>query len=159
MDSLAHRVKQRRLELKLTQKELAKLSKLKQSDISKIEADRIQEPKKILELSHALRCDPDWLKTGLGASTPDVPSTPPHIVSEHTPEWGSTRERVQMALDVLETELTRLGLNGRERIAPLFESFARAPGAVIKQDISAVLEGTASDKSLQIDQVQLHKAR
>lgn len=47
---------------------------------------------------------------------------------------------ISSALDTIEKFLVRLDMSGRERIAPLFESFARSPGAVIKKDIAMLLE-------------------
>jgi hypothetical protein len=43
------------------------------------------------------------------------------------------------ALDTLAAGLSDLDMEGRERIAPMFESFARSPGPVSIQDILAVL--------------------
>jgi hypothetical protein len=43
------------------------------------------------------------------------------------------------ALDTLAAGLSELDMAGRERIAPMFESFARSPGPVSIQDILAVL--------------------
>lgn len=66
MDTLAKRVKARRLELKLTQPELAELSGLKQPDISKIERGIIQKTTGMIGLARGLRCNPTWLDTGDG---------------------------------------------------------------------------------------------
>lgn len=66
MDSLAKRVLARRQHLKLTQTSLAKLSGLKQPDISKIELGTIKKTTELLGLAHALQCNPDWLKSGKG---------------------------------------------------------------------------------------------
>ncbi|MGV0960130.1 MAG: hypothetical protein ACOYB1_09865 [Limnohabitans sp.] len=54
---------------------------------------------------------------------------------------------ISSALDALEKRLIKLDMQGRERIAPLFESFARSPGAVIKADIGSLLEGRDTVKS------------
>jgi hypothetical protein len=43
------------------------------------------------------------------------------------------------ALDTLAAGLSELDMAGRERIAPMFESFARSPGPVSVQDILEVL--------------------
>lgn len=66
MDSLADRVKSRRAALGLTQGQVVKIAGLKQPDLSKIEKGAIQEPKKLLGLAKALRCNPEWLATGKG---------------------------------------------------------------------------------------------
>lgn len=69
MESLAKRVKTRRLELGLSQTQVADLAGLKQPDISKIELGLIQKTTEILGLSRALQCNPDWLATGDGEKT------------------------------------------------------------------------------------------
>lgn len=51
------------------------------------------------------------------------------------------------ALNVLEKALVNLGMAGRERVAPMFESFARSPGTVIKTDIAMLLENPDHSKS------------
>ena len=66
MENLAKRVKARRLELGLTQTDVAKKSGLKQADVSKIELGMIQKTTALLGLSRALQCNPDWLDTGNG---------------------------------------------------------------------------------------------
>lgn len=73
MDTLAKRVKFGRKRLSLSQDDLAKLSGLKQSDISKIETGKIQKTTGIAALAHALQCNPYWLDT-----------------NEGYPAWGST---------------------------------------------------------------------
>lgn len=45
----------------------------------------------------------------------------------------------KVALDTLAEGLSELDMAGRERIAPMFESFARSPGPVSIQDILTVL--------------------
>lgn len=53
------------------------------------------------------------------------------------------------ALDTLAAGLSDLDMQGRERIAPMFESFARSPGPVSIQDILAVLRlNRKSDEDL-----------
>lgn len=66
MDSLADRVKKRRADLGLTQADVVKVAGIKQPDLSKIERGDIKEPKKMLGLAKALRCNPDWLASGKG---------------------------------------------------------------------------------------------
>lgn len=52
------------------------------------------------------------------------------------------------ALETLANALSELDMVGRERIAPMFESFARSPGPVSIQDILAVLRiNRKSDES------------
>lgn len=64
MTSLAIRAKARRLELTLTQGEVARRSGLKQPDISKIELGLIAETTKIVGLARALQCRAEWLTDG-----------------------------------------------------------------------------------------------
>lgn len=66
MDNFAKRVKARRKKLGLSQAEVATLSGLKQPDVSKIELGQINQTTQILGLAKALKCNPDWLKTGEG---------------------------------------------------------------------------------------------
>lgn len=73
-DTLAKRVKGRRLALKLSQEQLAEFSDLGQSDISKIERGDSQQTAKIAQLARALRCDPLWLATGVGDHRPAADS-------------------------------------------------------------------------------------
>jgi transcriptional regulator with XRE-family HTH domain len=70
METFAKRVKDRRLELDLTQAQIAERSGIKQSDISKIENGKILQPAGILGLARALQCSPDWLATGEGEMIP-----------------------------------------------------------------------------------------
>ena len=146
MESFAERVKNRRTALGLTQHDVAKISGLKQSDVSKIEHGRVNETTKVLGLARALRCDPDWLATGKGHLLP-TPKTQVAVAqdSDAPPLYRSLE--LNQALDLIETHLTQLDMAGRERLAPLFESFARSPGAVIKADISALLACADPNKS------------
>jgi DNA-binding XRE family transcriptional regulator len=67
MDTLAKRAKAARLRIAMRQEDLAKLSGVKQSDISKIENGRILKTTSVVPLARALGCDPDWLATGEGS--------------------------------------------------------------------------------------------
>lgn len=61
MDNFAIRVRNRRKELGLNQTQLAEMSGLQQSDVSKIESGRVQRTASIVELAKALQCPPEWL--------------------------------------------------------------------------------------------------
>jgi hypothetical protein len=61
------------------------------------------------------------------------------------------------ALDTLAAGLSELDMAGRERIAPMFESFARSPGTVIKADIHTLLESQAAHKSPAAEKAALQK--
>lgn len=73
-EDLASRLKATREEQKLTQVQLAELSGVSQSDISKIERRATREPVGVLALAKALGCSPYWLKSGIGekSQSPNV---------------------------------------------------------------------------------------
>lgn len=62
--NLSDRVKQRRLELGMTQTELAEMIGTTQQGIVSIESGRTKRPRNLLELSKALQTDPNWLMNG-----------------------------------------------------------------------------------------------
>lgn len=65
---LADRIKQRRLELGLTQTELAELAGTTQQGIVSVESGRTKRPRQLHELAKALNCDPEYLLNGKEAS-------------------------------------------------------------------------------------------
>lgn len=75
-----------------------------------------------------------------------------HIASDSIADWAPESSKIMQALGVLETALCRLDLHGRERAAPLFESFARSPGTIVKNDIASLLENPESIKSYELAQ-------
>jgi transcriptional regulator with XRE-family HTH domain len=66
MSTFAKRAKERRIELDLTQGQVAARSGLNQSDISKIERGLIHKTTELLGLAVALECSPKWLSSGDG---------------------------------------------------------------------------------------------
>lgn len=66
METFASRVSSRRVELGMTQGEVATQSGLKQPDISKIERGLILKTTELLGLAGALKCNPYWLESGKG---------------------------------------------------------------------------------------------
>jgi len=64
MEGLSNRLKQRREELNLTQAELGEMAGYSQQSIQQIEAGETQRPRKLHELSIALKCDSAWLIFG-----------------------------------------------------------------------------------------------
>jgi len=62
--SISKRVKEKRIELALTQVELAKRVGITQQSLQKIEDGRTQNPRKLLSLAKQLHCDPEWLLSG-----------------------------------------------------------------------------------------------
>jgi hypothetical protein len=76
-----------------------------------------------------------------------VNTTSSHVVRDGEPDWPAPHGKIKQALNVLAGALSEIDMAGRERMAPLFESFARSPGAIITNDIAAMLEGPTSIKS------------
>ncbi|MBS7782418.1 MULTISPECIES: helix-turn-helix domain-containing protein [Providencia] len=64
MNTLSERIKIRRVQLDLTQSELAEMVGLKQQSIQQIESGLIKRPRFIVEIATALQCDPSWLISG-----------------------------------------------------------------------------------------------
>lgn len=63
--SFATRVRERRLELNLTQEMLAELSELSQASLQKIESGKSATSKKISNIAAALNCTPEYLQYGV----------------------------------------------------------------------------------------------
>lgn len=61
---LAERVKQKRLELGLTQAEAAERAGIRQQSWASIEDGKTLKPRNIIGISKALNCDPAWLLNG-----------------------------------------------------------------------------------------------
>lgn len=68
MKTLRERLKLKRVELGLTQAELANRVSIKQQTIHLIEAGKTVHPRCIFDLARALKCDPSWLLYGESAS-------------------------------------------------------------------------------------------
>ncbi len=66
--TIAERIKQRRLELGLTQVELAELAGTTQQGIVSVETGRTRRPRYLHELAKALKCDVEYLLRGEEAS-------------------------------------------------------------------------------------------
>ncbi|WP_312411608.1 S24 family peptidase [Pseudescherichia sp.] len=66
---LAERVKQKRIELGLTQTEAAELAGIRQQSWQSIEDGKTLKPRNIIGIAKALRCDANWLMNG-GAFKP-----------------------------------------------------------------------------------------
>ena len=67
--SLADRVKQKRIELGLTQTEAAEKAGIRQQSWQSIEDGKTLKPRNIIGIAKALKCDADWLMNG-GAFMP-----------------------------------------------------------------------------------------
>ena len=62
--SLADRVKQKRIELGLTQEQAAEKAGIRQQSWASIEDGKTKKPRNIVGISKALKCDPTWLING-----------------------------------------------------------------------------------------------
>lgn len=62
--SLAERFKARRIELGLTQKNVAESINMSQQSLQRIESGQILNPRRIVDLAKVLECEPDWLLFG-----------------------------------------------------------------------------------------------
>ncbi|HBR6619831.1 TPA: helix-turn-helix domain-containing protein [Klebsiella pneumoniae] len=68
--NLANRAKKRRLELQLTQTEVAERAGVAQQSIEAIENGKTRKPRNLITIAAALECDPKWLLLG-GDIVPD----------------------------------------------------------------------------------------
>ncbi|MDE1492886.1 helix-turn-helix domain-containing protein [Xenorhabdus bovienii] len=86
--SISERVRNRRIELNLTQVELAALSGVKQQSIQQLENGMTKRPRFLLELSKALKCSSEWLQYGIGDPSTKEQSTIPSQaeLNAHPPE-------------------------------------------------------------------------
>ncbi len=64
MNTFSERLKQKRLELNMTQTQLAELVGMKQQSIQSIEAGTTKRTRYLFELATALQCEPTWLMYG-----------------------------------------------------------------------------------------------
>ncbi|ELY4627626.1 MULTISPECIES: helix-turn-helix transcriptional regulator [Enterobacteriaceae] len=62
--NLAHRVKQKRVELSLSQTQLAQKVGMRQQSLQAIESGETKRPRLLIELAAALGCEPHWLLYG-----------------------------------------------------------------------------------------------
>lgn len=155
--TIAERLKQAREKLGLTQLQLAAKASVTQSTIANIENGIRKRPRDLVNLAKALNVDPSWLESGKGITYPTDPLPAPKVEDQSIGKhYGAYN--IKQALSALESALTQLDMAGRERIAPMFESFARSPGAVIKNDIAMLLANSDSTKSPESQtQAQLQK--
>jgi transcriptional regulator with XRE-family HTH domain len=64
--TLAERLKERRLELQLTQEDVAKMAGVTQGTIGNLETGDRKNPRELLAIARAVKLRPEWLKTGKG---------------------------------------------------------------------------------------------
>ncbi|MDE9537204.1 helix-turn-helix domain-containing protein [Xenorhabdus bovienii] len=77
--SISERVRNRRVELNLTQMELAVLAGVKQQSIQQLESGQTKRPRFLLELSQALKCSLEWLQCGTGETDIEGNSQPTNV--------------------------------------------------------------------------------
>jgi transcriptional regulator with XRE-family HTH domain len=155
--TIAERLKLAREKAGLNQEELAKRAGVSQGTIANIENSIRKQPRQLLSIARVLNVNPEWLQSGKGKAEVIAHSGTHHVSEQVNEEWTVHTSKVKQALGVLETALTQLDLQGRERVAPLFESFARSPGSIIKQDIAMLLETTTHNKSGNVTETNIQK--
>lgn len=69
MNTLAVRLKHTRLQLNLTQEELAQKAGVTQQSIQQAESGAIQRPRRLFEIATALNCKIEWLLYGSDRET------------------------------------------------------------------------------------------
>lgn len=94
MSNFNERVRQRRKELGLTQKDVAKRAGVPQSTIGQIEGGRNKSTKKIIELARALAVSPEYLLYG----TPPITTT--EATNQAPPTTASWAKRDTVKIDV-----------------------------------------------------------
>ncbi|WP_309574165.1 helix-turn-helix transcriptional regulator [Klebsiella pneumoniae] len=62
--NLAHRVKQKRAEMSLSQVQLARMVGMRQQSLQAIESGETKRPRLLVELAAVLGCEPAWLLYG-----------------------------------------------------------------------------------------------
>jgi transcriptional regulator with XRE-family HTH domain len=63
-ETISQRVKQRRIELGMTQAEVAERAGIRQQSYQQIEAGETKRPRYLLEIASVLKCKPQWLLSG-----------------------------------------------------------------------------------------------
>lgn len=63
-NTISNRAKSRRVELGLTQAEVAELAGITQQSYQQLEAGETKRPRNLLEISSALKCTAQWLMYG-----------------------------------------------------------------------------------------------
>lgn len=114
MDEMKDRVKRRRRELELTQKQLAGRCGVKQQNIQQIESGVVRNPSYILELAKGLEVSADWLVNGAGIadqqqealsdlwrelSGREATNTGAGVEFSASPSYGVREERTERAPD------------------------------------------------------------
>lgn len=115
MQSAHRRAHQRRAELKLTQRQVAKACRVTQQAYEKFERGETRRPRYFYELAKALKVSPEWLLTGeqpevSAASAPPVVTAPERKIPVFT--FGDSLNKRRRAYSFLAKEVI-------DRIRPL----------------------------------------
>ncbi len=104
--SLADRVKQKRIELGLTQTEAALNAGITQQSWQSIEKGDTRKPRNIIGIAKALNCDPDWLMNG-GAFMPIAEVSSKKVPLISYVQAGALAEKIPLRhlMGVLSTSL------------------------------------------------------
>lgn len=104
--TLAQRVRLSRKRMELTQAQLAAMSGLKQSDISKIELGIIEKTTGIARLAQALGVRSEWLEPGHDPEVDQPVNHQPIKVSARALSWGDVKHMADDDLgELFETEM------------------------------------------------------
>lgn len=81
MKTFAERVRGRRLQLGISQGELARLAGMSQQGIDSIEAGASRRPRRLIEIAQALQTTTEWLLSGNGSETDEhhIGNTPEQV--------------------------------------------------------------------------------
>lgn len=156
MDTLAKRLRFLRKERGLSQDELAELSGVEQSLISKLERGVIQRTTSLVALANALRCRPTWLDSGDGPMDAAVSETTTYLLTDGPDRVLTVKEPLGN-----EYHVTRAGtaINFIEGIYPVEFSvpllswvragaFCEAPGQFTREDAEEMLPRPLSKVSV-----------
>jgi len=109
MKGLGSRVKEARLEIGISQKELATLVNVSQQNIGKIETGRSKATYTVVPLARALSVTPNWLLTG---ELPKRPSTGDDkldlLVAQDPKKYSATTRLLDRLLALSPTQLSAI---------------------------------------------------
>lgn len=129
MDSLAKRLRSARKDEGLTQTQLAQISGVKQSDISKIERGKIQKSTGLLALARALHRNPNWLDTGDGPEREITAGNSAHAAQEPRPPYVVAKGPAPLAatLSDLAGYFRQMDVDTKRMAVSLIGDLAKAP--------------------------------
>lgn len=139
MSTLQSRIKDRMKAVGINNAQLAAACKVKPPTSFNWASGKTKNIKgePLLLAAKALGVTPEWLSTGKGPM--EIRGYDYKSIEHAGTPCLTQPTSIKQALDALESALTNLDMTGRQMLAPLFESFARSPGAVVKNDIATLL--------------------